>query len=122
MERKAEESLKDLDYSSADCQLLIHKYTGLIYEFTQRYDIVVAENEVLRQQLELRELGQSNLMNDTVQNAAPLKLSSLCPECINMQLSLSWRITKLLRIVKKTLLTLKLYEFISILNKGSKKS
>ena len=117
MQRKIEGSIEDLDYSSADCQLLIHKYTGLVYELTQRYDIVAAENEVLHQQLEPLRYSQINVKNDSEQDAASGKFNTLCPECINIQRSLSWRITKPLRMVKQISLFLK-HGFIFIIKKG----
>jgi len=48
-------AIKDLDYSSKDCQVLIREFAELIGKMAQEYDALVIENQNL-----LRKLEQTN--------------------------------------------------------------
>lgn len=70
MRQKKESTIKDLDYSSPDCQLLIREYTKLIHKMTKKYDELVAENNELRFKLK-----QANSL---------LTISAEDPNCKNL--------------------------------------
>ena len=46
------DKIKNLDYSSEDCQLLIREYTKLIARMAKEYDAIVIENKDLLRRLE----------------------------------------------------------------------
>jgi hypothetical protein len=102
-------SIKDLDYSSPDCLLLIREYTALIKEINKKFDLIVEENNALHSQIIALEFSfeQINSASSSIRVVEVPSADSYYQECINMQHSLSWRITKPLRLAKKVWLSWK---------------
>jgi len=110
-----ESSIKELNYSSADCQLLIREYTRLIYRITKEYEELVAENVELRNRLKQIDSHQITLVN--VQENEDIDYSS---DYLKLKVD-KLKKASFLSLIKKFWITLHLYGWKSAVQKVSAK-
>lgn len=108
-----------MDYSSKENLDLLRDCSNHIHEVTQRCEQLYQENVQLRYQLELARQGtecapaEASLIYEMMQNSN----QNWYEECRNMQSSLSWRITKPLRLLKKVIHSIKVNGFVVTIKK-----
>lgn len=91
-----------MDTLSPDIQKMLAEYRELLAESVEREKVLYEENMSLRKGI-LKTKDTPELMGE---NAAD-ELNVWYSECIHMRNSLSWRITKPLRVLAKVLISFK---------------